>query len=57
MYTSEPVATVETFEIFQNSIYIYTGRLTGNLFSYLRSISIKTIKNREKKQKQNRNIS
>ena len=33
--TSEPVATAETFEIFQNSTYVYTGRLTGNLFSHL----------------------
>ena len=24
-----------TFEIFQNSTYVYTGRLTGNLFSHL----------------------
>ena len=27
-----------TFEIFQNSTYVYTGRLTGNLFSYLQRI-------------------
>ena len=37
--TSKPVATVETFEIFQNWTYIYTE----NLFSRLRTISIKTI--------------
>ena len=53
--TSKPVATVETFEIFQNWTYIYTE----NLFSPLRTISIKTIKNREKsktKQKEDHGI-
>ena len=33
---------MKIFEIFQNLTHSNTGRLTGNLFSRIRSISIKT---------------
>ena len=39
---------MKIFEIFQNLTHSNTGRLTGNLFSRIRSISIKTYQKVEK---------